>query len=161
MFGIQFNFVLAQNLTEVKDSIYSDILKEQRSIRVFLPETYKPGSGEKYETIYLTDGEWAAGVFPFINNFARNEKFIPQVMLVALPNRYIEKANQRDRDLLPVHVADNAISGGADKFLSFLKNELIPYINKTYPANGTNTLYGHSYGGLFCMYALLAEPRIV
>jgi hypothetical protein len=64
MFGIQFNFVLAQNLTEVKDSIYSDILKEQRSIRVFLPETYKPGSGEKYETIYLTDGEWAAGVFP-------------------------------------------------------------------------------------------------
>ena len=160
MFGIQFNFVLAQNLTEVKDSIYSDILKEQRSIRVFLPETYKPGSGEKYETIYLTDGEWAAGVFPFINNFARNEKFIPQVMLVALPNRYIEKANQRDRDLLPVHVADNAISGGADKFLSFLKNELIPYINKNYPANGTNTLYGHSYGGLFCMYALLTNPEL-
>ena len=23
---------------------------------------------------YLTDGEWAAGVFPFINNFTRNEK---------------------------------------------------------------------------------------
>jgi predicted alpha/beta superfamily hydrolase len=160
MSGIQFNFVLAQNLTEVKDSIYSDILKEQRSIRVFLPEAYKPGSGEKYETIYLTDGEWAAGVFPFINNFARNEKFIPQVMLVALPNRYIEKANQRDRDLLPVHVADNAISGGADKFLSFLKNELIPYINKTYPANGINSLYGHSYGGLFCMYALLTDPEL-
>lgn len=37
-------------------------------------ETYKPGSGKKYETIYLTDGEWAAGVFPFINNFTRNEK---------------------------------------------------------------------------------------
>jgi len=57
-------------------------------------------------------------------------------------------------------VENNALSGGAEKFLSFLKTELIPYIDKTYPTNGTNSLYGHSYGGLFSMYAFLAEPEL-
>ncbi len=82
------------------------------------------------------------------------------MILVAIPNRYIDKVNQRDRDFLPVHVDDNALSGGADKFISFLKTELIPYINKTYPTNGTNSLYGHSYGGLFSMYTFLIEPEL-
>jgi predicted alpha/beta superfamily hydrolase len=155
-----FSVSTAQGLTETKDSIYSDILQEQRTLRVFVPDTWKPGSEEKYEVIYLTDGEWVSEVFPFIYKFNRNENYIPQLILVAIPNTYIDKVNQRDRDFLPVHVNDNAISGGADKFLSFLKNELIPYINKTYPSNGTNSLYGHSYGGLFSMYAFLAEPEL-
>jgi len=160
MFGMQLRIGSAQNLPEVKDSIYSDILKEQRSIRVFLPETYKPGSDEKYEVIYLTDGEWTSGVFPFIYKFAKGENYVPPVIIVALPNTYIDKENQRDRDFLPVHVASPVISGGADRFISFLKDELIPYISKNYPVNGTNSLYGHSYGGLFVMYTLLKEPEL-
>jgi predicted alpha/beta superfamily hydrolase/sugar lactone lactonase YvrE len=150
----------AQNLAEIKDSIYSNVLKEQRAIRIFMPDTYKPGSDEKYEAIYLTDGEWASGLFPFIYKFAKGENYVPPVVIIALPNTYIDNANQRDRDFLPVHIADNAISGGADKFISFLKDELIPYISKNYPVNGSNSLYGHSYGGLFVMYALLKEPQL-
>jgi predicted alpha/beta superfamily hydrolase len=155
-----FSVSTAQGLIEVKDSIYSDILQEQRMLKVFVPEIWKPGSDEKYEVIYLTDGEWVSEIFPFIYRFNRDENYIPQLILVAIPNTYIDKVNQRDRDFLPVHVGDNAISGGADKFLSFLKTELIPYIDKTYPTNGTNSLYGHSYGGLFSMYAFLAEPEL-
>jgi predicted alpha/beta superfamily hydrolase len=160
MFTFWLNNGFAQDLTEIKDSIYSDILKEQRSLKIFLPETFKPGSAEKYEVIYLLDGEWLTGLFPFIYKFTRNENYIPNLILVALPNTYIDKANQRDKDFLPVHVPDNTLSGGADKFIAFLKNELIPYIDKTYPTNGINTLYGHSYGGLFVMYTLLTSPQL-
>ncbi|MGB8489641.1 MAG: alpha/beta hydrolase-fold protein [Bacteroidales bacterium] len=149
----------AQN-NQVNDSIYSDILKEERSVKVFLPETYKPGSAEKYEVIYLTDGEWAMDLFSYIYKFAKGENYVPPVIIVALPNTYINKVNQRDRDFLPVHVENPVISGGGDKFISFLKNELIPYIDKTYPTNGTNSLYGHSYGGLFVMYTLLTEHQL-
>ncbi len=156
----QLTGISAQNNSVINDSIYSDILKEQRSIKVLLPDNYKSGSSERYEVIYLTDGEWVAELFPFIYKFARGENYVPPVIIVALPNTYINKANQRDRDFLPVHVENPAISGGADKFISFLKNELIPYIDKTYPTNGTNSLYGHSYGGLFVMYTLLAEPQL-
>src|SRR5574342_722941 len=48
----------------------------------------------------------------------------------------------------------------ADKFFNFLKSEVIPYVEKKYPANGERTLYGHSYGGLFVTYAFLMEPQL-
>jgi len=152
--------VYAQNASVINDSIFSNILNEERSIKVILPDEYKPGSSEKFEVIYLTDGEWVLDFFPYIYKFAKNENYVPPVIFVDIPNKYIGKACQRDRDFLPVHVENPVISGGADKFIGFLKNELIPYIDKTYPTNGTNSLYGHSYGGLFVMYTLLKEPEL-
>ena len=152
--------VHAQEQSVISDSIYSDILQEQRSIRIVLPETYQPGSGDTYDVIYLTDGEWVVNLFPFIYKFAQDENYVPPAIIVAIPNRYIDKANQRDRDFLPVHVPQPAISGGADKFLGFLKNELMPYIDKNYPVSGINSLYGHSYGGAFVLYTLLTEPQL-
>ena len=155
-----FCIAYAQDNSVINDSIYSNILKEQRSIKVLLPDTYKPGSTEKYEVIYLTDGEWAMHPFSFIYKFAKDENYVPPVIIVSVPNMYMNKANQRDRDFLPVHVPEPAISGGADNFLNFFKKELIPYIDKTYPTDGTNSIYGHSYGGLFVLYALLNEPQL-
>ena len=120
----------------------------------------KPHASEKFEVIYLTDGEWVVNLFPFIYKFAQSENYVPPAIIVALPNTYIKGANQRDRDFLPVNVPSPAISGGADKFLAFLKNEVIPYIDRTYRTNGTNSLYGHSYGGVFVTYAMLTEPQV-
>ncbi len=144
----------------ISDSIYSQILGEQRIIKILLPENYKPGSGEKFETVYLTDGEWIMDPFSFIYKFARDENYVPPLILVALPNTYPKNVNQRDRDFLPVHVSEPAISGGADKFISFLREELIPYIENKYPCNGTRSLYGHSYGGTFSAYALFSNPEL-
>jgi predicted alpha/beta superfamily hydrolase len=152
--------VYAQEHPVISDSIYSSTLKEQRSIKIQLPETYKPGSTDKYEVIYLTDGEWAMHPFSFIYKWAQDENYVPPAIIAAIPNTYLNKANQRDRDFLPVHVPEPAISGGADNFLSFIKNELIPYIDNKYPTNRTNSIYGHSYGGLFVLYALLNEPQL-
>jgi predicted alpha/beta superfamily hydrolase len=152
--------LFAQERHTISDSIYSNILKEQRSIKVLLPETYKPGSNDKYEVIFITDGEWAMDPFSFVYKWAQDENYVPPAILIAIPNRYIDKKNQRDRDFLPVHVSELAISGGADNFLSFIKNELIPYIDDKYPSNKTYSIYGHSYGGLFSLYALLKEPQL-
>jgi len=155
-----FCVVNAQEQPVLSDSIYSTILQEQRSIKIKLPESHQPGSTTKYEVIYLTDGEWALHPFSFIYKFAQDENYVPPAIIVAIPNRYIDQANQRDRDFLPVHVPQPAISGGADKFLAFIKNELIPYIDNKYPTNKTNSIYGHSYGGLFVLYTLLNEPEL-
>jgi len=155
-----FCVVYAQEQPVISDSIYSAILQEQRSFKIKLPESYQPGSTAKYEVIYLTDGEWAMHPFSFIYKFAQDENYVPPVIIVAIPNRYIDQANQRDRDFLPVHVPQPAISGGADKFLAFIKNELIPYIDSKYPTNRINSIYGHSYGGLFVLYTLLNESEL-
>lgn len=156
----QLTAIAAQDNPVISDSIFSKVLNEERSIKIILPDTYKPGSSERYEVIYLTDGEWVSELFPFIYRFAKGENYVPPVIIVAVPNTYINGANQRDRDFLPVHVDSPPISGGAEKFISFLKDELIPYIDKEFPTNGTNSLYGHSYGGLFVMYTLLTHPGL-
>jgi predicted alpha/beta superfamily hydrolase len=49
-----------------------------------------------------------------------------------------------------------AVSGGADKFLSFINTELIPHIDKAYKTDTSKrVLMGHSLGGYFTSYALL------
>jgi pimeloyl-ACP methyl ester carboxylesterase len=52
-------------------------------------------------------------------------------------------------------------SGGADQFLAFMKQELFPFIESNYRADGKNrTLMGCSAGGLFTMYTLLTQPDL-
>src|SRR5258708_5043184 len=133
--SLSFVKLVAQDLPGKKDSIYSDILKEKRFIQIILPEKYKPGSTEKYDVLYVTDGDWNTKVASQVADFLEDEAAIPPIIIVGVLN------TDRDRDLLPTHNKSNKTSGGADKFLSFMKSELIPYINKTYPSNGENTLF--------------------
>lgn len=151
---------IAQEQAEIKDSIYSNILKEQRDIRVKLPDGYRPDSNDNYEVIYITDGEWNMGLFTYIYNFLKGENFVPPVILVGVENTYKNNVNMRDRDFLPEQTAGSTQAGEADKFIEFFKTELIPYINSKYPSNGVNSLYGHSLGGLFTMYVLLKSPEL-
>jgi predicted alpha/beta superfamily hydrolase len=150
----------AQNSLEISDTIFSEILKEKRAIDVRLPRGYKTASEETYDVIYLLDGEWNMHNFSFIHSFALEDEFVPPVILVALPNSYIDGQNMRDRDFLPLEMKNNERAGGGDAFIEFLKKEVIPYIDENYATNGENSLYGHSYGGLFSMYVLLTEPDL-
>ncbi len=51
--------------------------------------------------------------------------------------------------------------GGADSFLRFLETELDPVIRRRYPCRpGRAGLFGHSYGGLFALYALFERSPL-
>jgi predicted alpha/beta superfamily hydrolase len=149
-----FNYVLAQDLPGKKDSLQSAILKEKRFIQVVLPIDYKPGTQDKYDVTYVLDGEGNTKLIENIQQFIIGEGFMPQTIIVGIFN------TDRTRDLTPSHEQGFETSGGADQFLRFLKNELVPYINKNYPSNGDNTLFGHSFGALFAMYAYLQDPQL-
>ncbi|HTE09802.1 MAG TPA: hypothetical protein VK645_02515 [Chitinophagaceae bacterium] len=55
-------FLTHAQLPGQKDSIYSETLKEGRVLQVQLPKEYKAGTTDKYPVLYLTDGEWNAGL---------------------------------------------------------------------------------------------------
>jgi predicted alpha/beta superfamily hydrolase len=136
------------------DSVKSGILNQERLIQVFVPPKYKPGSTDKYDVLYVLDGgNWNTGLINEIQRFLEGEGNMPPTIIVSV------LGIDRNKDLTPTHLEGWKTSGGADKFLGFIKNELIPYVDKTYPSNGDNTLWGHSLGGLFVMYALLNEPK--
>jgi predicted alpha/beta superfamily hydrolase len=144
----------AQNLPGKREVLRSAVLNEERVVQVVVPESYRPGSAEKYDVLYILDGESNLKTIADIQQFAQNETYIPPIILVAVLN------TDRGRDMTPTQVAQGAGTGGADKFLSFLKNELVPFVNKSYPVSGNNILYGHSLTGLFSIYALFSEPQL-
>jgi predicted alpha/beta superfamily hydrolase len=157
-FVLAINTAIAQETKIISDSIFSRVLNEQRKIKILLPEEYMPGSDSKYDVVYLLDGEMHFDNFSFIYRFARNEKLLPPLILVAIPNTYTNKGNSRDRDFLPEKTPENNKAGGANNFIAFFKDELIPFIDKKLPTSGDNSLYGHSLGGVFTFYVLLKEP---
>jgi pimeloyl-ACP methyl ester carboxylesterase len=70
------------------------------------------------------------------------------------------------RDMTPTPVAGFRVppeaenAGGADKFLAFLTNELIPHLDSTYRTTPMRVLIGHSLGGLFALHALAQKPQV-
>jgi len=136
------------------DSINSEILKEKRFLQVFVPQSYKPGSTHKYDVLYVLDGgNWNTGLINKVQPFVEGEGYMPPTIIVSV------LGIDRIKDFTPTHMNDWKTSGGAANFLGFIKDELIPYINKTYPSNGDNALWGHSLGGLFVINSMLNEPN--
>ncbi len=147
------------DLPILRDTLYATGLKEKRPLEIVLPAGYDPKLPEKYDVLYVTDGEWNTKIVTNIQQFL-GIQFIPANIIVSIPNVYVDKNNMRDRDLTPSHVDGSPHSGGAGNYLSFLKDDLIPYINKKYNTSGENTLYGGSLGGLFTLYAFCKEPQL-
>ncbi|NHA02448.1 hypothetical protein G7092_01505 [Mucilaginibacter sp. HC2] len=146
-------------LNIIRDSIYSNILREKRSIEIVLPEGYSGTAAAKYDVIYITDGEWNTQIVGNIERFLEIQ-FIPANIMVSLPNTMLQGQNMRGRDLTPTRADGDPQSGGAANYIAFIKTELMPYINKKYRTTGMNTYHGGSYGGLFGMYMLMKEPQL-
>jgi len=138
------------------DSINSTVLNQKRFVQVFVPSGYNSGSTDKYDVLYVLDGgNWNISVVAQLQRFIQNEGHMPPTIIVSV------MGIDRNIELTPTVLKTwNAPTGGADKFLAYIKDELIPYINKTYPSNGDNTLWGHSLGGMFVTWAMLKEPAL-
>ena len=71
----------------------------------------------------------------------------------------------RSRDFTPSEDAASAkkwgwMSGGADRFIQFIKEELKPWVADHFAADPDNDVFfGDSLGGLFGAHVLVSEPR--
>ncbi len=141
--------------------IPSKNLKQSRSLTISMPEGYENGT-DAYPVLYLLDGESNFEyTVPIVRYLADNER-IPEMIVVAIHSGDVAR---RTRDLTPPSQAeiDNRFSpgnGGADAFLSFISDELIPYVEKKYRTRPYRVLVGHSLGGLFAIHALVAKPKL-
>lgn len=138
----------------VADSLYSDILGEQRHLWIHLPSGGDLQANQRYPVIYLLDGGQHLGGLAMVQAYYDHFR-LPEMIVVGISNR-----NNRTRDLTPSEVDMRngmpvAVSGGAERFTRFLAEELIPYIDRAYPTAPHRTLIGHSYGGLFTINTLI------
>ena len=137
-------------------NIDSQVLKEQRTLRVLLPESYD-GSQNRFPVLYLLDGEWSFEKFsPVVKSLIR-EGSIPELIIVSVEN--IDE-HTRLWDFTPTGVEKYPGSGGADRFLTFLKEELVPYVDNQYRTSSVRLICGHSLAGLMSTYAFLNHPDL-
>lgn len=123
-------------------------------ISVALPANYTE-AGEPYRVLYVTD---ANAEFGMAVETARLNA--PGTVVVGIgydnPGQgFAASGVPRTLDLTPTRIA-GADSGGAPEFLSFLRDELVPYVESEYHVDSDDrALMGHSFGGLFATYTLL------
>lgn len=141
----------------------SKVLGEKRVLNVYLPEGYDQGDTIKYPVVYLLDGSadedfiHTVGLFQF-NTFSWIDR-VPKSIVVG-----IATVDRRRDFTFPSTIESEKknypTTGHSDKFISFLENELKPFINSRYKTNLSAMLIGQSLGGLLATEVLLKKPEL-
>jgi predicted alpha/beta superfamily hydrolase len=132
--------------------IHSEILKESRKVRVYLPRGYRQHGERRYPVLYIQDGQnifergaygsWQAHL-KIDRLIARGE--IEEVIVVA-----VDHGVGRFQDYVPPEDG-----GKAHRYAAFLVNELKPWVDLTYrtrPGPQDTAIMGSSLGGLAAFY---------
>jgi tetratricopeptide (TPR) repeat protein len=146
-------------------TIHSSIVGQEYLLKVRLPDSYEH-SEKRYPVLYLLDGDLAFAMSTDIVQGLEWGGNVPELIIVS-PAYGSKRAprtggrNMRNRDLLPFASSAIAEEPGAESFLRFLQEELIPYVDtsfRTEPAD--RTLWGYSLGARFGLYALFSRPGL-
>jgi predicted alpha/beta superfamily hydrolase len=145
-------FILGQKTKEIL--IHSKELKADRNIWINTPEYYEFRK-DSLHLVFLLDGnnkslfDYTVASKRFLerNSVDLSDYKVPQSIVVG-----IEQAKNRWDDF--------GDSVNSQKFLSFLENEIIPFVKSNYRTLNYKILIGHSLGGYFAINTLLNKPSL-
>jgi predicted alpha/beta superfamily hydrolase len=157
------NSNIKQHTDKIEESsitrFYSKNVADTFSIFVSLPNDYNEYK-EKYPVVYLLDANLYFDIVAITIKKYSEVGLAPSVILIGIGYKdfpTMDSLRNRD-DTYPIAIPEYemSVSGGADKFLSFIDNELIPYVDSKYKSDTSKrTLMGHSLAAYFTSYALL------
>jgi enterochelin esterase-like enzyme len=135
--------MLAQSYPQVQipgsetRKITSSIVNGQEYVlQISLPAGYA-NSNKRYPIVYLMDSQWDFPLVSALYGQQYYDGFIPEMIIVGITwgGDHPNPDSLRARDYTPTMEQRLPQSGGADKFLSFIKNEVFPFIKKSYRAD--------------------------
>ena len=149
--------VVADQIQVEELSIDSQVLAEQRKLVVYLPANYKTNT-DSFPVLYLTDGEiqgpHTAGSLDYLAKFDQT----PQMIVVGIVNP--RKTRQRDLTITPAKQQNPKQLDNADRFLTFIEQEVIPTVKENYRTLDYQALSGTSHGGQFAVNAMIKKPQL-
>lgn len=165
-----FSIAVALPNTRV-ESITAKANNVEYKLYVGLPADYA-SSDARYPVLYLLDADYSFPIAQTIVKHLSERERVRPMIVVAIAcdgcDRYTSDAYRRNRtrDYTPVFSPSGGyspgfqkVSGGGPKFLQFIREELIPRIDRDYRTMpGLRGIVGHSYGGLFATWVLLTAP---
>jgi len=130
-------------------AIYSQVLANQRPLRVYLPPDYEQ-SQAVYSSLYVNDGleylEFAK--FNLVLDYLIGTGEIQPVVAIFIP---------------PIKEKRSTEYGNNPKFAEFICRELVPRIQKRYRVIDEadhRAIMGASFGGLVSFYIALSQPAV-
>jgi len=132
--------------------IHSTILDEDRTLLVNLPRGYE-ATAIGYPVIYILYGGQVRNYFAEALHITTvlSTTRMPPVILVGIAN------TDRYRDYLPLDREGNP--AGADRFLRFMVEEAMPFVEADYRTAHFRILVGPQAGGTFGLYTLTQRPE--
>jgi enterochelin esterase-like enzyme len=121
-------------------SFNSKILSEQRELLIHLPDSYE-NSDKSYPVIYVLDGNGHFKHATSAITYLKSQNFMPEAILIGITN----KRGMRGRDL----------GNGSDKFWSYIKTEVVTFVEKNYRTSTHKTIFGHSMAGAFVVHKFI------
>ncbi|MBV8518048.1 MAG: alpha/beta hydrolase [Acidobacteria bacterium] len=135
---------------------------------VALPHHYGE-EGKRFPVIYTLDADYSFLIVRNIVDHLSERDDLGEAIVVSIAyDGPLQYRLNRTRDYTPVFSPTGGygpeyqkVSGGGPKFLETIEKEIIPCIDAEYATlPGDRTLSGHSYGGLFTLWAMLARPGL-
>ncbi len=132
-------------------------------ISVAVPAGHTADPQQRYPVIYVLDGQWDFKLVTSLYGGLHHDMFLPDAIVVgvAAGGDSPDHDALRAQDYTPTPRPEFEESGQADRFLGFLTDRLIPFVEEEYPAaDSGRTLLGSSMGGLFALLALFERPGL-
>jgi predicted alpha/beta superfamily hydrolase len=129
--------------------MHSQIYDKDIDLNIYLPDDYAE-SNEKYPVLYSV-----------LSYFKHNAVTVFDLSRSAIPGMiYVSVETYDSGDFIPTKIESRPSSGHADRFISFFKDELIPFIDSNYRTQPFRIFFSGSWGGIFCLYTLLTQPEV-
>ncbi len=136
--------------------------------RVWVQTPQVPAPAGGYPVLVLPDGNAA---FALAAQLARNHESRPAglrpdplvVVAIGHPIDVPYDHRLRQRDYTPPAPGEPAAAdrGGADRWLDFVAQQVLPRVHATTPIDARRlTFFGHSFGGLLAVHTLLTRPAM-
>jgi len=144
--------VIAQ---QTKEEIVSTKTGDTYEIIIRKPKIFD--TAKFYHLVYFTDAAINSGKVIL----SQPEENIKNCILIGIAHKG-DWDTKRQRDFIPSDAGGYSDKnfGQASKFFFFMKDELLPYINKKFAKQKSKVFIGHSFGGLLALYMSMRENKL-
>ena len=131
-------------------------------IFVRYPEGYDAAAPTRYPVVYVLDGD---SLFPLLaptHLFLHYDEQLPEAIIVGIAYGGFDPAvNRRNTDFTAPGPDATPEQGGAPGFLAFLRDRLVPEVERRYAADpARRILLGQSRGGYFVLWSAREAPDL-
>jgi uncharacterized protein len=146
--------------TEVR-TIQSMYTNDQYDLYVFLPSNYS--KNVKYPLCVVPDAYFKFGWLSDVARNLQDGNMVKPFIVIGIDYGagWGQPGNHRGRDLTFKKLENDTNTGGADNYIKFIRNEMLPLVKKYYPIDTNDmTYYGCSMGGTFGAYLMFQKDKI-